>query len=71
MKRYWLSILVISLLANAESLSPFGIGSCYTNSRSVEDLQRWLPQMEEAGIHFLRTPATNWNAVEPTQGKWQ
>ena len=71
MKRYWLSILAIPLLANAETLSPFGIGSCYTNSRSVEDLERWLPQMAEAGIHFLRSPATSWNAVEPAQGKWQ
>ena len=52
------------------TLTPFGIGSCYVNSRSVEDFARWMPQMSEIGFRFLRSPATSWGAVEPEEGKW-
>lgn len=56
--------------ASATSLSPFGIGSCYTNNRSVVDDARWIPQMEAIGIHVIRTCETSWRAVEPEEGKW-
>jgi polysaccharide biosynthesis protein PslG len=56
--------------APAPDVSPFGIGSCHINGRSVEDFARWLPQMQELGVRYLRSPATYWGAVEPEEGKW-
>jgi hypothetical protein len=52
------------------TLSPFGIGSCYTNNRSAADNARWIPQMEAIGLHVFRTCETGWGAVEPEEGKW-
>lgn len=63
-------MLALSLLSQAEPLSPFGIGSCHVNNRTVKDLERWLPQMAEAGLRFHRTCQTHWSAVEPAQGQW-
>lgn len=54
----------------ALELSPFGIGSCYTNNRSAEDNARWVPQMAAIGLRVYRTPHTDWGAVEPEEGKW-
>jgi hypothetical protein len=51
-------------------LTPFGIGSCYVNGRSAEDFSRWMPQMAEIGLRFHRSPAVQWNAIEPAEGKW-
>jgi len=51
-------------------LSPFGIGSCYINNRSVQDNERWVPQMAAIGLGVYRTPHTDWGAVEPAEGKW-
>ena len=51
-------------------ISPFGIGSCYTNNRSAKDNARWAPRMASIGIHFMRTGHTEWNAIEPAEGKW-
>jgi hypothetical protein len=77
-----IQLLIVAALASAElraqitsppghdELTPFGIGSCYINSRSVEDFGRWLPQMQEIGIRFLRSGASQWGAVEPEEGKW-
>ena len=56
--------------APGDKLSPFGIGSCHVNSRSVEDLSRWIPQMQKLGLRFLRSGASQWGAVEPGEGKW-
>jgi polysaccharide biosynthesis protein PslG len=50
--------------------SPFGIGSCYINNRSVQDNARWIPQMAAIGITNHRTCHTGWEAVEPEEGKW-
>ena len=51
-------------------LSPFGIGSCYTNNRSAADNARWIPKMAEIGLAVHRTPHTDWGALEPEPGKW-
>jgi hypothetical protein len=53
-----------------ETMSPFGIGSCYINGRSKADNARWIPQMAAIGLHELRSPHTSWNNVEPRQGQW-
>ena len=69
-----LPLFFAPLISQAEGLpdvSPFGIGSCHTNNRTVKDMERWIPQMAEAGITFHRTCQTNWSAVEPAEGKWQ
>lgn len=69
-----LPLFFAPLISQAEGLpdvSPFGIGSCHTNNRTVKDMERWIPQMAEAGITFHRTCQTNWGAVEPAEGKWQ
>ena len=52
------------------ALSPFGVGSCHINGRSVEDFSRWVPQMKDLGLGFVRSPATYWGAIEPEEGKW-
>lgn len=56
--------------ADPPALSPFGIGSCYINNRSVQDNARWVPQMAAIGLSVYRTPHTDWGAVEPEPGKW-
>ena len=33
-----------------EALSPFGVGSCYSNNRSAADNARWIPQMPIFGL---------------------
>ncbi|NNJ27902.1 GH39 family glycosyl hydrolase [Alienimonas chondri] len=48
----------------------FGIGSCYINNRSTNDLRRWVPQMAAIDLRVHRTPYTNWGAVEPERGVW-
>lgn len=55
---------------NPTSLGPIGIGSCHTNNRSVQDAERWMPQMESIGLRYYRSGATGWSQVEPEQGKW-
>src|SRR5580700_1592269 len=52
------------------NLSPFGIGSCYTNNRSAQANATWVPQMAAIGISNARTCETGWSAVEPEEGKW-
>lgn len=52
------------------ALSPFGVGSCYVNNRSVRDNARWVPQMAGIGLGVYRAPHTDWGAVEPQEGKW-
>ena len=52
-------------------LSPFGIGSCYINNRSVADNERWTPQMAVIGLTSFRTPHVDWGALEPKPGKWE
>ena len=54
----------------ADDLGPFGIGSCHVNNRSMQDNDRWIPQMQQIGLRYYRTPQTGWSAVEPEQGKW-
>ena len=71
--RSCLPLLAFPFFSHAEPLGPigiFGIGSCHTNNRTVKDMERWIPQMAEAGISFHRTCQTNWSAVEPAEGKW-
>ncbi len=71
--RSCLPLMAFPFLSHAEPLSSidiFGIGSCHTNNRTVKDMERWIPQMAEAGISFHRTCQTNWSAVEPAEGKW-
>lgn len=52
-------------------LTPFGIGSCHVNGRTVDDFSRWMPQMAEIGVKFLRSPAVQWGSVEPEEGNWK
>ncbi|MDD5262770.1 MAG: hypothetical protein PHD76_13070 [Methylacidiphilales bacterium] len=52
------------------TLSPFGIGGDAHTNRTPEAYAKWIPQMAEIGIHFNRTCATNWSAVEAEEGKW-
>ncbi|MEA3208822.1 MAG: hypothetical protein QOE70_1879 [Chthoniobacter sp.] len=56
--------------ADAAALRPFGIGSCHTNNRSMQDAARWIPQMEAIGLRSYRAGPTGWSQVEPEQGKW-
>jgi hypothetical protein len=48
--------------------SPFGIGSCYINNRSVQDNARWIPKMAEIGLTAYRTAHCDWGAVERAPG---
>src|SRR4030081_3191211 len=52
------------------TLGPFGIGSCHTNNRSVQDAARWIQQTEAIGLRSYRAGPTGWSEVEPEQGKW-
>jgi polysaccharide biosynthesis protein PslG len=74
-----LLLTLLALVVSARSAPPrlapadlgiFGIGSCYTNSRRVEDYERWIPQMAEAGLRHYRAVATPWHVLEPERGKW-
>ncbi len=69
------ALIIFCQIACAEPapLSPFGIGSCYINSRSVKDFERWVPQMQKLGLRSFRSGATGWSQVEPDEGrfKWQ
>src|SRR5215210_4993079 len=56
--------------ADDPPLSPFGIGSCYVNNRSVADNERWVPQMSSIGLSAFRTPHADWGALEPAPGRW-
>jgi polysaccharide biosynthesis protein PslG len=58
------------IAADDKPLSPFGIGSCYINNRSVEDNSRWLPQMASIGLTAYRTPHAVWGALERKRGEW-
>ncbi len=49
------------------TLSPFGIGAC---NQTSQELDKWIPQMEEIGLRVMRTFRSNWDAVEPEEGKW-
>lgn len=71
MKRSLLSLTLLAAGAiAAEPLSPFGIGSCHVNGRSVEDFERWVPLTREIGIRVHRSLMNHWGAVEPEPGKW-
>jgi hypothetical protein len=59
-----------SSISGDNTLSPFGIGSCYINNRSAEDDTRWIPQMAAIGVHVMRSCHTAWDNVEPKQGQW-
>ena len=50
--------------------SPFGIGSCHINNRSVKDYGRWVPQMAEIGLREYRSPQVSWGILEREKGKW-
>ena len=52
---------------NGWTMSPFGIGAC---NQTSQELEKWIPQMEEIGLKVLRTFRSNWDAVEPEEGKW-
>lgn len=64
------ALLPLLNLVFADDLGPFGIGSCHINNRSMQDNARWIPQMQQIGLRYYRTPQTGWSAVEPEQGKW-
>lgn len=51
-------------------LSPFGIGACHINGRSVADLERWVPDLQAIGITNCRSVASQWGSVEPKEGQW-
>ncbi len=51
--------------------SPFGIGSCHVNGRSVDDFKRWMPAMQAINIRIHRTPGCDWGTLEPKPGEWQ
>ncbi|BCX46824.1 beta-xylosidase [Haloferula helveola] len=72
MNRWTLLLAALGLvptLLQAEP-GPFGIGSCHINGRSVDDYERWVPEMREIGIGYQRSLMTHWGAVEPEPGKW-
>ncbi|QIF04548.1 hypothetical protein G5S37_24460 [Roseimicrobium sp. ORNL1] len=52
------------------ALGSFGIGSCHINGRSVQDAERWVPQMQAIGLKYYRALPTGWSQVEPEEGKW-
>ena len=64
-------LLVCPCAIAADDLGPFGIGSCHTNNRSMQDNARWVPQMKAIGLRYYRTPQTSWSAVEPSEGQWK
>ncbi|MFA7345699.1 MAG: endo-1,4-beta-xylanase, partial [Terrimicrobiaceae bacterium] len=47
--------------------SPFGIGGDHHTSQTPE---KWIPQMAAIGIKVNRSTHSNWDAVEPEEGKW-
>jgi polysaccharide biosynthesis protein PslG len=49
------------------TMSPFGIGAC---NQTSQELEKWIPKMEEIGIRVIRTFRSNWDSVEPEEGKW-
>ena len=53
--------------ADRPTLSPFGIGAC---NQTSQELEKWIPQMEEIGVHVMRTCRVMWGGVEPAEGKW-
>jgi len=53
--------------SNGWTMSPFGIGAC---NQTSQELEKWVPQMAEAGLHVMRTARTTWGDVEPEEGKW-
>lgn len=53
-----------------QAWSPFGVGSCHINNRSVQDNARWIPEMQAIGITTYRTPHCNWGSLEREKGKW-
>ena len=52
---------------SAAEPSPFGIGAC---NQTSQELEKWIPQMEDIGLHVMRTCRAGWSGVEPAQGKW-
>ena len=52
---------------SAAELSPFGIGAC---NQTSQELEKWIPQMEDIGLHVMRTCRAGWGGVEPAPGKW-
>ncbi|MEM7601225.1 MAG: hypothetical protein AAF357_07375 [Verrucomicrobiota bacterium] len=53
-------------------LSPFGIGSCYINNRSLKEYERCVPQMTEIGLREFRTPQTGWSRINnDEEGVWE
>ncbi|MBB5351560.1 hypothetical protein HNR46_001797 [Haloferula luteola] len=56
--------------AAEETRTPFGVGSCHVNGRSVEDYQRWVPQMVELGLKDQRSLMSGWGELERTPGEW-
>ena len=53
--------------AAGTALSPFGIGAC---NQTSQELEKWIPQMEEIDLHVMRTCRPMWGSVEPEPGKW-
>lgn len=70
------AVFALSGVAAAETgdldrpFSPFGIGNCHVNGRSVADFERWMPPMQAIGITVQRTPHCHWGALEPKPGEW-
>lgn len=56
--------------ADPAELGPFGIGACHARSLSAAESAKWIPQMEEIGLRYLRTGATSWGAVQPEEGRF-
>ncbi|QDU55306.1 GH39 family glycosyl hydrolase [Aeoliella mucimassa] len=67
----WTSHAIAQDELTGQPLSPFGIGSCHVNNRSVRDYERWVPQMQELGFASYRTPHCNWGSLEPEPGRWE
>lgn len=67
---YFFALALAGIGAAAETVSPFGIGSCHVNGRTLEDFERWVPKTREIGIQVHRSLMSHWGAVEPVPGKW-
>ena len=62
-----LTFCALTMANGAEPLSPFGIGAC---NQTSQELEKWIPQMEEIGVHVMRTCRVMWGGVERVEGTW-
>lgn len=50
--------------------SIFGVGASSVNNRTVQSINRWLPQLRSIGVDNHRTIMAPWPQLEPQPGNW-